>query len=85
MKASLTLRKFFANRIALEIAQLADKHKPFLSADPGAEYDRLVEIDLDKLQPHVNGPFTPDLASPIDKLAENARKNNWPLEVKVGQ
>jgi aconitate hydratase len=37
-----------------------------------------------KLQPHVNGPFTPDLANPIDKLAEEAVKNNWPLDIKVG-
>lgn len=44
---------------------------------------QIIEINLDTLVPHVNGPFTPDLASPIDKLGENAKKNGWPLEVKV--
>ena len=44
---------------------------------------QVIEINLDTLVPHVNGPFTPDLASPIDKLGENAKKNGWPLDVKV--
>lgn len=39
---------------------------------------------IKKLKPHVNGPFTPDLANPIDKLGEEAVKNGWPTEVKVG-
>ena len=37
-----------------------------------------------QLEPHVNGPFTPDLASPISQLGENARKNGWPMDIKVG-
>ncbi len=37
-----------------------------------------------QLEPHVNGPFTPDLASPISKLGENAKANGWPTEIKVG-
>ena len=44
----------------------------------------MVEIDLSILEPHVNGPFTPDLASPIFKLLDAAKKNQWPLEVKDG-
>lgn len=55
-----------------------------LTADAGAEYDQLIEINLTELKPHVNGPFTPDLAHPIDKLGENAKKNGWPLDIKVG-
>ncbi|NP_001171859.1 aconitate hydratase, mitochondrial [Saccoglossus kowalevskii] len=66
------------------IAEAADKHSAMFSADPECDYDELVEINLDQLEPHVNGPFTPDLASPISKLGENAKKNGWPLEVKVG-
>lgn len=65
-----------------EFAQLYQKD--FLSADEGAEYDQVIEIDLNTLEPHVNGPFTPDLATPISKLKEVAIKNDWPLEVKVG-
>lgn len=67
-----------------EIANLADSYKHILSADKGAQYDDIIEIDLDKLEPHVNGPFTPDYAHPISKLGEIAKKNDWPLEVKVG-
>jgi len=55
-----------------------------LSADPDAHYDELIEINLSELEPHVNGPFTPDLATPIGKLGETAKKNGWPLEVKDG-
>ena len=44
----------------------------------------MVEIDLSILEPHVNGPFTPDLASPIFKLLDAAKNNQWPLEVKDG-
>lgn len=68
-----------------DIATAATEHqKNLLTADEGAKYDQVIEINLDTLKPHVNGPFTPDLASPIDKLGANAKKNNWPLEIKVG-
>ncbi|KAF6775793.1 hypothetical protein AHF37_04363 [Paragonimus kellicotti] len=67
------------------IAQLAKEHKDsLLTPDPNCKYDRLIEINLDQLEPHVNGPFTPDLAHPISKLAANARKNNWPMHINVG-
>lgn len=66
-----------------EIAEEARKYKDLLTADDGANYDQIIEINLDTLTPHVNGPFTPDLASSIDKLGENAKKNGWPLDVKV--
>ncbi|KAH3676242.1 hypothetical protein WICMUC_002119 [Wickerhamomyces mucosus] len=56
----------------------------YLKADEGAEYDEVIEIDLNTLEPHVNGPFTPDLATPISKLKEVAIENDWPLDVKVG-
>ncbi|VVC39314.1 Aconitase/3-isopropylmalate dehydratase large subunit, alpha/beta/alpha domain,Aconitase/3- [Cinara cedri] len=48
-----------------------------------SNYDQLIELDLNTLEPHVNGPFTPDLSHPISKLGDNATKNNWPLEIKV--
>lgn len=68
-----------------EIASFAELyHKDLLSADQGAEYDEVIEIDLNTLEPYVNGPFTPDLATPISKLKDVAVKNNWPLEVRVG-
>lgn len=54
------------------------------TSSTGCKYDQLIEINLSELEPHVNGPFTPDLATPIDKLGDAAKKNGWPLEVKDG-
>ncbi|KAI5970693.1 ACO1 [Candida margitis] len=68
-----------------DIAQFAHQYKnDFLKADEGCEYDQVIEIDLNTLEPHVNGPFTPDLATPISKMRETAIANDWPLDVKVG-
>jgi aconitate hydratase len=66
------------------IAELAGSSKHLLEADSGCKYDRVIEINLSELKPHVNGPFTPDLANPIDQLGAEAVKNNWPLDIKVG-
>ncbi|KAH9969175.1 aconitase family-domain-containing protein [Russula dissimulans] len=49
----------------------------FLSADAGAEYDELIEIDLSSIEPTINGPFTPDLATPLSKFASFVQENNW--------
>lgn len=68
-----------------KIADFAKLYKKdFLSADEGCEYDQVIEIDLNTLEPHINGPFTPDLATPVSKMKETAIANGWPLEVKVG-
>ncbi|KAH8334897.1 hypothetical protein KR074_001715 [Drosophila pseudoananassae] len=68
-----------------DIAGLASKYKDdLLTADKGCKYDRDIEIDLNKLEPLVNGPFTPDLAHPISKLGENSKKNGYPMDIKVG-
>uniref|UniRef100_A0A2A4JQI9 Aconitate hydratase, mitochondrial n=1 Tax=Heliothis virescens TaxID=7102 RepID=A0A2A4JQI9_HELVI len=67
-----------------EIAGLANKYKSLLTPDAKAPYDQVIEIDLSKLEPHVNGPFTPDLANPISKLGDIAKKNKWPVDIRVG-
>ncbi|KAL5244717.1 hypothetical protein ACI65C_012127 [Semiaphis heraclei] len=68
-----------------DISQEASKYsESLLTPDKGCDYDQLIELDLSTLEPHVNGPFIPDLAHPISKLAENAKSNNWPIEIKVG-
>lgn len=67
-----------------DIADAALQYKHVLMADEGAEYDELIEIDLNTLEPHVNGPFTPDLANPVSHLGEAAKENGWPLDIKVG-
>jgi aconitate hydratase len=53
-------------------------------ADPGAYYDQILELDLGTLEPHVNGPFTPDLAWPLSKFATAVRENGWPEVLSVG-
>ncbi|MBX9733186.1 MAG: aconitate hydratase, partial [Chitinophagaceae bacterium] len=73
-----------------EVAQLADGIKEHLTADaevyanPAAYFDELIEINLSELEPHLNGPFTPDLATPISKMKEVAAANGWPTKVEVG-
>lgn len=73
-----------------DVAAEVDKYAEYLRADPEVfdapekYYDQVVEINLDELEPHVNGPFTPDLAWPISKLAEAVEKHGWPDEVEVG-
>ncbi|KAF2400000.1 putative mitochondrial aconitate hydratase [Trichodelitschia bisporula] len=66
------------------IGDFAREYANELHEDQGAEYDQLIEIDLNTLEPHINGPFTPDLATPVSKFAETAKANGWPEEIKVG-
>ena len=68
-----------------DIAKSCEQYAAMLDADQGAEYDQLIEIDLDTLEPHVNGPFTPDLGNPISKLGATAVEKGWPTEVKVNK
>ncbi len=73
-----------------DVATLASGIKEHLTADPEVYanpdkyFDQLIEINLSELEPHVNGPFSPDLATPISKLKDEAIKNGWPLKISVG-
>jgi aconitate hydratase len=73
-----------------DVAALADGIKQHLTgdsevyADPAKYFDEVIEINLSELEPHVNGPFTPDLATPISKLKEVAMANGWPMTVEAG-
>jgi aconitate hydratase len=67
-----------------EIGDFARSYAQELREDEGAEYDQLIEINLSELEPHINGPFTPDLCTPISKFSEAVKANNWPEELKVG-
>ncbi|MFD0763580.1 aconitate hydratase [Mucilaginibacter lutimaris] len=73
-----------------EIAAMADAVAEHLTGDeevynnPSAYFDQVIEINLSELEPHVNGPFTPDLAWPISKFAQAVRENNWPEKLEVG-
>jgi len=66
------------------IADAADTYRSFLTPDSGAEYDQLIEINLSELEPHINGPFTPDLAWPLSKFAAAVKERNYPKELTVG-
>ena len=72
-----------------DVADLANEVKQHLRPDdevyqnPSAYYDQLIEINLSELEPYVNGPFTPDLATPISKMAEAVKENGWPDQVEV--
>lgn len=67
-----------------EIASLAEEFKSNLVPDQGAEYDQLIEINLDELKPYINGPFTPDLANPVSEVGAVAEQKGWPLDIRVG-
>ena len=73
-----------------DVASLADTVAAHLTADPEVYanpekyFDEVIEIDLNTLEPHLNGPFTPDLATPISKMKEAAAANGWPTKIEVG-
>ena len=73
-----------------DIADAADAIKEHLTgdaevyADPTKYFDQVIEINLTELEPHLNGPFTPDLATPISKMKEVAAANGWPTKIEVG-
>lgn len=72
-----------------ELAELANQHKELLTEDddveknPSKYFDKVIEIDLSKLEPYIVGPHTPDLARPISKLAEDVKKNGYVDEISV--
>ena len=73
-----------------EIAALADSMRVNLNSDneiylePKKYYDEVIEINLSELEPHINGPFTPDEATPISEMSKKAVVNNWPKKIEVG-
>ncbi len=73
-----------------EIADMAIAIGEHLRSDievltsPEKYYDQFIEIDLSELEPYINGPFTPDLATPISKMKEAAEKHGWPVDIEVG-
>ena len=85
-----SMRRFLMGTGRAEVAKLADGIAEHLTgdaevyADPAKYFDQVIEIDLSTLEPHVNGPFTPDLAHPISKFGEEVKKNGWPAKLEVG-
>ncbi|TIB36629.1 hypothetical protein E3P86_02426 [Wallemia ichthyophaga] len=67
-----------------EAADDVNAQHSFLKADAGAEYDDVIEINLSELEPHINGPFTPDLSTPLSKFSAMVKENNWPSTLSAG-
>ena len=84
------MKEFLEATGRADVAAEAEKVREHLRADsdvvenPDKYFDQVIEINLSELEPHVNGPFTPDLAWPISKLAEAAKEHDWPEEIEVG-
>ncbi len=85
-----SMERFLRATDRSEIADEANKIRPYLTGDdevyenPEKYFDEVIEINLSELRPHLNGPFTPDLATPVGELGDKARKNGWPLKVDWG-
>ena len=85
-----SMSRYLTSTGRADLAALADTVAEHLTADaevyanPTKYFDEVIEIDLDTLEPHLNGPFTPDLATPISKMKEAAAANGWPTKIEVG-
>ena len=84
------MERFLRATDRADIADEANKIREYLTGDdevyanPEKYFDQVIEIDLSTLRPHLNGPFTPDLATPVGELGEKAKKNDWPIKVDWG-
>jgi aconitate hydratase len=85
-----SMSRYLAATGRADVAALADGIKEHLTGDaevyanPSKYFDEVIEINLSELEPYVNGPFTPDLATPISQLKAAAEKNGWPLKIEAG-
>jgi len=85
-----SMERYLRSTGRAEIADLANAIRQHLTGDnavyenPENYFDQVIEINLSELEPHLNGPFSPDIATPISKLKEEAEKNGWPTKIEVG-
>ncbi|MDG2208623.1 MAG: aconitate hydratase [Flavobacteriales bacterium] len=83
-----SMERYLRSTDRSDVAELANGIREHLTgdaevyADPHAYFDEVIEINLDELEPHINGPFTPDLATPISKMKEAAAANDWPTKIE---
>jgi len=83
------INRYLHSTARSDVAELAEKYQKGLTADqevldePSKYFDQLIEIDLDQLRPHINGPHTPDLAREVQELGKEAKENDWPLEISA--
>lgn len=85
-----SMERYLRSTGRAEVADLANSIREHLTADEGVYehpekfFDQVIEIDLSTLEPHINGPFSPDVATPISQLKAAAEKNGWPTKIEVG-
>lgn len=85
-----SMRRYLKATDRADVVEAADQVAEHLTGDaevyenPEKYFDELIEIDLSKLEPHINGPFTPDKATPISKMREEGEKNGWPMDIEWG-
>jgi aconitate hydratase len=85
-----SMERYLRSTGRADVAELANGIREHLTGDPEVYanpekyFDQVIEINLSELEPHINGPFTPDLATPISKMKEVAAANGWPLKVEAG-
>jgi len=85
-----SMERYLRSTDRSDIADAANNVKDYLTADPEvyAEpekyFDQVIEINLSELMPHINGPFSPDIATPVNKMGDKAKENDWPLKVEWG-
>lgn len=85
-----SMRRYLVATGRQDVVDAADKVADYLTADaevyanPENYFDQLIEINLSELEPHINGPFTPDRGTPVSKMKEEAAKNDWPIKVEWG-
>ncbi len=83
------MARYLTSTARAEVAAAADAVAEYLRADddvlanPEKYYDQVIHIDLDTLEPHINGPFTPDRAFPISEFVKAVKENGWPEELRV--
>jgi aconitate hydratase len=85
-----SMERYLRSTGRADVAELANGVKAHLNGDPEVYanpemyFDEVITIDLNTLEPHLNGPFTPDRATPISQVKADAEKNGWPMQVQVG-
>jgi aconitate hydratase len=85
-----SMERYLRSTDRADVADLANTVKEHLTGDaevyanPSNYFDQVIEVDLNTLEPYINGPFSPDLATPISKMKEVAAANGWPMKIEVG-
>ncbi|OYU85440.1 MAG: aconitate hydratase [Flavobacterium sp. BFFFF2] len=85
-----SMRRYLTATGRADVVAAADEVAAYLTADPevyadpATYFDQLIEINLSELEPHINGPFTPDRGTPVSKMKQEAEANGWPLAVEWG-